>query len=126
MLKRSAESGSLYPCSGGDSMNDVDQIQKGHEPSGHLQSAYNPDSTEMKVHVDSTDYSNMAYILVSYRDVMVDFLQMPGQIEDDGKNHVHAHRIFMSHAAAKALAESILNTLENAHDSGQFEQYSKN
>ncbi|MCA1915200.1 hypothetical protein [Methanospirillum hungatei] len=36
------------------------------------------------------------------------------------------HTGYKSHAAAQALAESILNTLENAHNSGQLEQYSKN
>jgi len=90
-----------------------------------IQSAYNPESTDIKVKVESIDYSNMAYILVSYRDVMIDFLKMPGMKEEDGKSTIPVNRIYMSHAAAKALAESLLKTLENAHDAGQLEQYSK-
>jgi hypothetical protein len=90
-----------------------------------FQSAYSPESGDIKIKVESTDYSNMAYILVSYRDVMIDFLKVPGIKEEDGKNTIPATRIYMSHVAAKRLADSINRTLENAYDSGQIEQYSK-
>ncbi len=90
-----------------------------------FQSIYNPEKIDLKIKVESHDYSNLAYINVSYRDIMIDFLKMPGTVTDDGKTVVPANRIYMSHSAAKSLAESILKTLDEAYDSGQLEQYSK-
>ncbi|MDI6720106.1 MAG: DUF3467 domain-containing protein [Methanomicrobiales archaeon] len=87
-----------------------------------LKAMYAFDPADMVPDVTITRYSNTAYITCSTRDVFIDFLEMPG-VKRDGKVLVNATRIFMSHAAAKKLAEVTLRTLEAVHRGGQIETY---
>lgn len=67
-------------------------------------------------------YSNLAYINITHRDVLIDFLEMPG-VKKDGKVLLNGTRIYMSYVAAQRLAESLLETLEQVHSSGKIEKY---
>ena len=79
------------------------------------------DPEKMKLDIGHIHYSNVAYIQVNPRDVQLDFLQMPGIPSSDG-TVVKTSRIYLSHSAAKRLAETILSTLKTASDSGGIEQ----
>jgi hypothetical protein len=67
-------------------------------------------------------YSNLAYINITHRDVLIDFLEMPG-VKKDGKVLLNGTRIYMSYVGAQRLAESLLETLEQVHSSGKIEKY---
>ena len=75
------------------------------------------DPERIKQEIDHVHYSNISYIQVSPRDVQIDFLQMPGIPENVG-SRVKTTRIYLSHVAAKRLAETITTTLKDASDSG--------
>ncbi len=74
--------------------------------------------------ISYSTYSNLAYIQVTHRDVYIDFLEMPGIKQEDGKMHVNGTRIFMSHAAAQKLAEALNGILNQVHNEGGMESYS--
>ncbi|MEA2045626.1 MAG: DUF3467 domain-containing protein [Euryarchaeota archaeon] len=78
---------------------------------------------DLAIDISTTNYSNLAYMQVGHRDVYIDFLEMPG-IKRDGKMVINGVRIFMSHAAAKALADSLSHLLEDVHRRGKMETYS--
>jgi uncharacterized protein DUF3467 len=78
------------------------------------------DPERIKPEIDHVHYSNVAYVQVNQRDVQMDFLQMPG-IPEEGGSRIKTTRIYLSHFAAKKLAETIMTTLKNASDSGGLE-----
>ena len=82
--------------------------------------AFKPE--DLILDITNSSYSNMAYVQVSHRDVSIDFLEMPG-IRKEGKNVVKGTRIYMSHAAAQKLAESLSNLLDKVHSDGEMETY---
>ena len=83
---------------------------------------YSFDAKDLVLDVTQVSYSNLAYITITPRDVFIDFLEMPG-IKRDGKALINGTRIFMSHVAAKALADRLTETLEQVHSTGKMEEY---
>jgi len=84
--------------------------------------AFSPEDVE--INIESSFYSNVAYINVNHRDVIIDFLETPG-VKSDGKHKIFGKRILMTHTAAKKLADVIINTLSQAEKSEDFEIYGK-
>ena len=72
--------------------------------------------------ISAVQYSNLAYMQVTHRDVYIDFLQMPG-IKKGDKVFLNGTRIYMSHVAAKKLAEALQGILEQVHSRGEMEMY---
>lgn len=83
--------------------------------------AYKPTSDEIVVDILSSYYSNITYMQVAPRDVILDFLAFPGTRKDD-KNVVSGVRIYMSHTAARSLAEKLGKLLEDAYKAGKIEE----
>jgi hypothetical protein len=83
--------------------------------------AYKPSSEEIVVDILSSCYSNVTYMQVAPRDVVLDFLAFPG-IRRENKNVVSGVRIYMSHAAARSLAEKLGKLLEDAYKDGKIEE----
>ncbi len=72
--------------------------------------AFKPE--DLTVELSSTFYSNVSYMQIAPRDVIIDFLEMPG-IKKDGKVIISGIRVYMSHTAALKLAESLGALLVN-------------
>jgi hypothetical protein len=85
------------------------------EPAGDidLRAAYRYDPAELSTEIAVSRYSNLAYIQVSPRDVCIDFLEMPG-VRRGGRMVVGGARIYMSHEAARRLAETLGKVLDRA------------
>lgn len=83
------------------------------EPAGDidLRAAYRYDPAELSTEIAVSRYSNLAYIQVSPRDVCIDFLEMPG-VRRGGRMVVGGARIYMSHEAARKLAETLADVME--------------
>ncbi len=81
---------------------------------------YKYDLSKLKVKIDGEHYSNMAYMLVSGRDVYVDFLKMPGVIID-GVPVASGVRVYMPIAAAQRLADALITTIKQAEKAGGIE-----
>lgn len=76
---------------------------------------------KVKLTVQSSSYSNLAFVQVSPRDVFIDFLQAPGTPQGDEVS-VEAIRIYLSLPAAKSLAEVMGQLIEKARKAGQVEK----
>ena len=87
-----------------------------------LKQIYSFDPKDIFLDISDIHYSNLAYIQVTHRDVYIDFLEMPG-IKREGKVSLTGTRIYMSHAAAQKLAESLGEILEHVHAQGDMETY---
>jgi hypothetical protein len=87
-----------------------------------LKQIYSFDPKDIFLDISDIHYSNLAYIQVTHRDVYIDFLEMPG-IKREGKVSLTGTRIYMSHAAAQKLAESLGEILERVHTQGDMETY---
>jgi hypothetical protein len=83
---------------------------------------YRFDPEDIVPDISSVHYSNLAYIQATHRDVYIDFLQMPGVKKDD-KVLLDGARIYMSHVAAKKLAEALQGILEQVYSRGDMEMY---
>lgn len=85
------------------------------EPAGDidLSAAYKYDPAELSTEITVSRYSNLAYIQVSPRDVCIDFLEMPG-VRRGGRMVVGGARIYMSHEAARRLAETLGGVMKKA------------
>ncbi len=83
---------------------------------------YKFDKDDLAINISTVGYSNIAYMQVGHRDVYIDFLEMPGT-RKDGKMLIDGIRIFMSHNAAKALAESLNQILDDVYQRGKMELY---
>jgi hypothetical protein len=66
-------------------------------------------------------YSNLAFINIQPRDVVIDFLEAPPVIEN-GVARVKANRIFLTHTAAMSLAKVLTDVLNKAIESGKLEK----
>jgi len=77
---------------------------------------------DIAIGIQSSFYSNLAYIQLTHRDVFIDFLEMPG-IKSGEKMTVTGRRVYMSFAAAQRLSEALSGVLEKAHADGEMEQY---
>lgn len=84
-----------------------------------LKRIYSFDPKDISLDISDIHYSNLAYIQVTHRDVYIDFLEMPG-IKRDGKVSLTGTLIYMSHAAAQKLAESLGEILERVHHSRRY------
>ena len=82
-----------------------------------IKDLYNRDATKPQLDIGSVKYSNLAYIEASDRDVHIDFLEMPG-IKRDGRVYVSGTRVYMSHSAARRLAEVLPDVLKKAQAGG--------
>ena len=81
---------------------------------------FNPE--DLIADIKTSAYSNLAYVQVTHRDVVIDFFEMPGT-KKDGKMVLPGTRVFMSFAAAQRLSEALAGILEKAHRDGGMEQY---
>ena len=77
---------------------------------------------DLTLDISATYYSNVAYIQVAPRDVIIDFLGLPGTKKDE-KMVVSGVRVFMSHVAAQKLVESLSKLLENGCKNGMMEMF---
>jgi len=75
--------------------------------------AFKPE--DLAIEISSTFYSNIAYMQVAPREVIIDFLKMPG-MKKDGKVIVDGIRVYMSHVAALKMIESLGALLEKNVD----------
>jgi hypothetical protein len=80
-----------------------------------IRDMYKFEPEDLAVDISTTCYSNLAYIQVAPRDVIIDFLGLPG-VKRDKKMVVSGTRVFMSHAAAQKLVESLSALLENSYN----------
>ncbi len=87
-----------------------------------LRELYKFDPKDIVPDISVVRYSNIAYINVTHRDVIIDFLEMPG-IKKDGKVLLNGTRIYMSYVAAQKLADVLQKTIEQVHSSGKMEIY---
>jgi hypothetical protein len=83
---------------------------------------YKFNKDDLAINISTVGYSNIAYMQVGHRDVYIDFLGMPGT-KRDGKMVIDGIRIFMSHTAAKALADSLNQLLDDVYRRGKMESY---
>ena len=83
---------------------------------------YKFNKDDLAINISTVGYSNIAYMQVGHRDVYIDFLEMPGTKKDE-KMVINGVRIFMSHTAAKALAESLNQLLDDVYERGKMESY---
>ena len=77
---------------------------------------------DITIEIQSSAYSNLAYIQLTHRDLFIDFLEMPGMKRGE-KVTVPGRRVYMSFAAAQRLSEALSGVLEKAHADGEMEQY---
>ena len=83
---------------------------------------YEMDTDDVEVCLDDTIYANLTYIQLSHRDVYIDFLKMPGIIQN-GKQAIHGTRVYMSHSAAQQMARVLTGLLKQVHEDGGMEMY---
>lgn len=83
---------------------------------------YRFDPEDVVPDISAVHYSNLAFIQVTHRDMYIDFLQMPG-IKKGDKVFLNGTRIYMSHVAAKRLAEALQGILEQVYSRGDMEMY---
>lgn len=86
----------------------------------NLAGFYQYDFSKVKINITKESYSNQAWVSISGRDVFIDFLVMPGNIED-GIPVMNGIRIFMPPAAAASLAAVLTRTLAEVQSKGGFE-----
>jgi hypothetical protein len=87
-----------------------------------LADLYKFEPEDLLADIKTSAYSNLAYVQVTHRDVVIDFFEMPGT-KKDGKMVLPGTRVFMSFAAAQRLSEALAGILEKAHRDGGMEQY---
>jgi hypothetical protein len=73
------------------------------------------------LNISSTHYSNLTYMQVAPREVVLDFLELPG-IKRDGKLVIDGVRVYLSHVAAEILVEKLGKLLEKAYKDGNIAQ----
>ena len=80
----------------------------------NLKDLYKSEPEDLALNISSTHYSNVTYMQVAPREVVLDFLELPG-IKKDDKMVINGTRIYMSHVAAQTLVERLGKLLENAY-----------
>lgn len=76
---------------------------------------------KLRLSVDTISYANLAFVQVSPRDVLIDFIQAPGH-PHGGEVIVSVVRIYLPPPAARSLAEVLGRTIEKVEKAGQFEK----
>lgn len=66
--------------------------------------AFKPEN--LTIDITNTYYSNVSYLQVAPRDVVIDFLALPG-IKKDEKMIVSGVRVYMTHVEALKMAEAL-------------------
>ena len=84
---------------------------------------YKFDAKDLQLNITEVRYSNLAWIQLSPRDVMIDFLEMPG-VKKDEKMAVNGIRIYMPHTVAEKLSKVLGNVLKQVQNKGEIEQLS--
>ena len=102
-------------------MDDSEAAAKKTSTTIDIRDLYKYQPEDLVLDISTTHYSNITYMQVAPREVLLDFLEMPG-IKKDGKMVVKGVRIYMSHVAAKALIESLDKLLEDTYESGHIEK----
>ena len=87
--------------------------------SDEISSLYKTDKAPI-IDIAYRSYSNLAFINIQPRDVVIDFLEAPPVIEN-GIARVKANRIFLTHTAAMSLAKVLTEVLAKAIESGKLE-----
>lgn len=87
-----------------------------------IRDLYKFEPEDLAIDLSETYYSNLAYIQVAPRDVVIDFLGLPGA-KKDGQMVVGGVRVLMSHVAAQRLVESLGSLLENEYKAGRMEMF---
>ena len=77
---------------------------------------------DLTLNIIDENYSNLAYVQITDRDVKIDFLRMPG-LKKEGKMVINGTRIYMTHAAAQKMSLAILATLKKVDGEGILEKY---
>lgn len=88
----------------------------------NVRDMYDYDPKKVKAKIVSTHYSNQAWIQINHRDVVLDFLQIPGYPENDSIT-VPAARIYLTHSHAQKMANLILNILKDLDKKDRLEKY---
>jgi hypothetical protein len=89
-----------------------------------LRRIYEFDAKDIVTDIDTTKYSNLAYIQVTPRDLYIDFLAMPG-VKKDGRMVVSGVRVYMSHVAGQRLSEALGRTISEVAEKGRVEELKK-
>jgi hypothetical protein len=79
---------------------------------------FGPD--DLVLNISGTHYSNITYIQVAPREVVLDFLEMPG-VKREGKMVVEGTRIYLSHVAALKLVVTLKRLLSDSYKEGRME-----
>lgn len=87
---------------------------------GEVQAMYGTNPSIPQVEVRQSVYSNIASVTVSARDIFIDFIEMPAR-PTAGRIVAPATRIYMTHHAARALAQVLANLIEDAGGKGRLE-----
>jgi hypothetical protein len=102
-----------------ESISDLEQVI---ETPMNIKDLYKFKPEDLVLNVSSTHYSNVTYMQVAPREVVLDFLELPG-IKKDGKMVIDGTRIYMSHVAAQTLVEKLGKLLENAYEGGSIAKF---
>jgi hypothetical protein len=78
---------------------------------------------DLYLDLSTKHYANHTFIQVTERDLYLDFLEMPGVKQPDGRMAVSGARIYMTHASALSLAETLFSVLEKVEKEGHMESY---
>ena len=89
-----------------------------------LRRIYEFDAKDIVTDIDTTKYSNLAYIQVTPRDLYIDFLEMPG-VKKDGRMVVSGVRVYMTHVAGQRLSEALGRTISEVLEKGKVEELKK-
>lgn len=100
-----------------------DKPMKQEDITINLGELYKFDAKDLQVDITEVKYSNLAWIQIGPRDVMIDFLEMPG-IKKDNKTVINGTRIYMSHVTAERLSKVLGDILKNVQNRGGIEQLS--
>lgn len=95
---------------------------KAKEVSVDIADLYRFEASDLVLDISEEHYSNLAYVQVAPREVYIDFFATPG-IKKDGKMVLGGTRIYMSHAAAQRLVETLDRVLKDVHRAGKMEVY---
>jgi hypothetical protein len=98
-----------------DEENDV--VKRTEKASFDIGDLYKFRPEELILNISSTHYSNITYMQVASREVILDFLELPG-IKKENKMVINGIRIYLSHEAAQTLVEKLGKLLEQAYSKG--------
>lgn len=105
-----------------DKKGDYSQKVESNKVSIDLSKLYSYNHDEAEVCIDNTIYANLSYVQLSHRDVYIDFLKMPGIIENK-KQIIYGTRVYLTHSAAQQLAVVLSTLLKQIHEAGEMEFY---